>query len=397
MKLLTKFLIIWFLLFPLLFVHAATVPPGPEPDEKSIQETLSFINQSSNLAKLDLGSVLQHHLTRAEAAKLLYGILSLKNASFKLPYPLAIYSNPFADVDKNSDYYMALLTLAYYKGSNNDKTVFTQKFGVFNPLRNITRAEFVKIILEGFDIPITKDISVLSEFVDGNKISTQEMKEYFATAVREEIIRGETINGNRFLQPYRELTIREGLLIIGRALDRIVKVSEDQFLPPLVSLDNVGKRIGGLPEIQHYNPDATFKIENVDKRTTTNKDYENCTILYVKSKIVSNSDPDINEFYRWETNFGYFVKATSNNKEVIFCPTTRKPVVDYQIKVVGTDGLGNFDEYKFLLDRSSFKYDQNIADDDSIVSREIKLNDIKIFPLETHLKEGELFRLRLED
>jgi hypothetical protein len=373
-------------------VGTYTVIKSKDNDEETIKKTLSFINQSHELSKLRLGTILQHHLTRAEAAKILYEVLKLKNQDFKLPYPAELYSNPFADVDKNSDFYTALLTLAYYKGNNNNETVFTQKFGIFNPLRNITRFEFTKIVIEGFDIPISKDYSLLSKFEDKNKLSTDEIKQYFATAVKEGLIRGEPNGDKWYLQPFRELTIREGLLILGRVLNREVKVSSNQFLYPDLLPNRAGRKLGVLPEIQDYDPEATFSIKNIIKKLSTYKGYENCIVLSVEEQ--HNSNVKINDFYRWETNLGYFVKITANNKQVIFCPTSRKPEVDFQIVVVGTDGLGNFDIYRTKISKDSFTYTKNITDDPSALKKEVK-QDIKIEPLGKELREGESFKLKI--
>ena len=347
-----------------------------DTSEEDFSDILNFLNKSPILSKLNLGdkNIRYAPISRAEAALIVYEFLKLKNTDFKLPYDINLYSNPFADLDRNTNYYDAVVTLANYKG-DDDITVLTKKFGVFNPLDYVKRFQFVKMIIEGLNISKTNDFSYIKNYSDYNELG-EDAKVYFATAVKNGIIKGD----NNKLLSYQDLTIFQALTILDRVKDYNLNVNDNQFIQPDFS-NQIGTTLGIIPDIQEYNPDVTpIKIINIDDK----KD-GNCT----KLTVIANVDKDANEYYVWSTNFGYFKKVDENNREVIFCPATKKPNVDYQIKVLGNDGYFNFDENNITLSRNDYVYSQNIADKNTSV---VKF-DISLSVSNKKMKENALFEI----
>jgi len=325
-------------------------PKEPTPTE-ALSKIRAILKQSNvlNNFNLDDDNLYTHHLSRAEATLLLFEFLKLKDPNFTLPYSLELYNNTFADLNENSDIFHAVTTLANYKGYDST-TVLTKRFGVFNPLQNTSRFEFVKMVIEAFDILKTSDDSRIQNYQDYNTL-TADAKVYFATAVKENIIQGDS---NQLL-PYEGLTIFQGLTILQRLIDKPITVREEDFeTPDITNIDHQGTQIGLISDIQMYDPDITpIHIETV---TSTKAD--DC----VKLSISATKDINAYENYIWYTNFGYFQNISSNNKEVLFCPSTRQPNTDYQIEIIANDGYMNFDEYHYTINKETFLYHENIAD-----------------------------------
>ncbi|NPA45075.1 MAG: hypothetical protein GXO49_06045, partial [Chlorobi bacterium] len=348
--------------------------PKKQNLEEDFTDILNYINKSPVIAKLNLGDskIRYASISRAEAALIVYEFLKLKNSNFKLPYNIELYSNPFADLDKNTNYYDAVITLVNYKGDDTI-TVLTKKFGVFNPLDYVTRFQFVKMIIEGLNIPKIYDFSYIQNYYDYSVLG-DDAKIYFATAVKNGIIKGD----NNKLLPYQDLTIFQALTILDRVKNYNFNVNTNQFDLPDFE-DKGGTTLGIIPDYQVYNPEVQpIKINGIKYV----KD-GNCTKLTVDASL----DTNVTGYYVWSANFGYFKKVDENNKEVIFCPATKKPDVDYQIKVLGNDGYFNFDEYTITLNRNDYVYPQNIADKNVSV---VKFNLSLSLP-NKKMKENGLF------
>ena len=351
-----------------------------QPDDLS--KIINFLNKSSVLKELNLGDKDKkyHHLSRAEAAVILYEFLKLKSSNFKLPYDIELYDNPFSDIDKNTNYYKAVITLANYNGSD-DISVLTKKYGVFNPLENVTRFQFVKMIIEGLNIPKTNDFSYIQNYDDFSKLGT-DAKIYYSTAVKEGIIKGD----NNKLLPYDKLTIFQALTILDRVLNRDVNVNDNQFELPLFDNEKIGNPLGILPDVQDCDPTITpIKINKIEEQKEGN-----CTKLTVISTIDDKAKGK--DYYVWNANFGYFKKISSNNKTVIFCPSTKEPSDNFIIKVIGTDGYMNFDEKIKELNKSDFEYLTNIGD---TYPNELDFN-ISLSLNSKILKENELFNINMK-
>jgi hypothetical protein len=346
-----------------------------DTSNEDFTDILNFINKSPVIAKLNLGDTKIRYapISRAEAALIVYEFLKLKNPNFNLPYDIEFYSNPFADLDENTSYYNAVITLANYKGDDNI-TVLTKKFGVFNPLDYVKRFQFVKMIIEGLNIPKTNDFSYIQNY-DDYSILGDDAKIYFATAVKNGIIHGD----NNRLLAYDKLTVFQALTILDRVKDYNFTVSEDQFDFPQFD-QKIGDSLGIIPDYQNYNPNITpIKINGIK---ILKKD-ENCTTLAVDATV----DKNATGYYTWSANFGYFKKLDYNNKEVIFCRATKKPDIDYQIKVMGNDGYFNFDEKTLIIKKDEFKYPLNIAETNSSVVR----FDLSLSLPDKTMKENSLF------
>ncbi len=362
----------------------------PKKDnEETLEKILGFMTHSMVLSKLDIDdkTILHSSLSRADAALLLYEFLKLKDSSFKLPYPTELYHNPFADIDPTSDYYEAVLTLSHYKG-RDDIGVLTKKFGAFNPLQDVTRFQFVKMVVEGLNLQKAKSFDSIRNFEEFHSMNN-EYRLYFATAVDAGLIKGESGK----LLPFNRLTIYQALLILQRAINKPFSVMNKEFEEPIVQNGKMGNPLGEILELQSYDPDIMpMQIINVYKSQEGE-----CKRLRVAARL----DGRAKEFYKWSANFGFFIQKTSNNKEVLFCPATKRPDVDYKIVVVGTDGYMHFSKFTLQMDRDEFRYEKNIGDTHP---EEITFN-LDIEPRSRFLKEqrkfifdktGDLYKGRLK-
>ena len=354
-----------------------------DTSKEDFANILEYLNRSPIIKSFELDkSEHQYHLaTRADATLILYEFLKLKNNNFKLPYNIDLYENPFADVDENSAYYEALMTLANYKG-NDEITVITKEFGAFNPLENVTRFQFVKMVTESLNLPKINDYSILENFVDYNTLKANDAKMYFATAVKYGIIKGSEYNE---LLPYDKLTVFQMLTILSRIKDFDVKIIDKEFLEPNTSNnENIGKTIGIMSGIQEYDPTINpIKINSILKEPIIEKDNK-CYKLIVKATV----DPKAEESYEWSANFGYFKSLDSSNyKKVIFCPATKMPPVDYVITVKGSDGYINFDEKTIKISKHNFTYKENISNEPYVN------NTISLSLISKIMKENSLFTL----
>jgi len=344
----------------------------------NLEKIVNYLNKSFVLKKLDLGNknIRYAPFSRAEAAVMLYEFLKLKDPNFALPYgDVEFYKNPFADIDPNSKYYKAVITLANYKGNDNT-TVFTDKYGVFNPLHNVTRFEFVKMIVEGLNLPKSKDFSNIKGFSDYSQLAN-DAKVYYSTAVKYGLIKGD----NNKLLPYDKLTMFQALTILQRALNINFISNQNQFNAPDLATGEIGNPLGVIPEDQDYDPTIKpIKINNI----ITQKE-GNCTKLTVISTIDNKAKGK--DYYVWSANFGYFEKNSTNNKTVIFCPSTKEPNVNYNIHLLGGDGYMNFSEYNITLNKDNYKYVSNIAD---LNSNELEFN--MSLSVKSHImRENHLF------
>ena len=309
-----------------------------------------------------------------------------------MPEDPSLYKNPFGDVDKNSDYYISLLTLANFIGKNSDGPVLTHKFGVFNPLRNVTRAEFVKMVIESFDFPLNADESILNKFSDYNDPNMKGFEKYFAKAVKLGIIVGDVDqNGKRVLDPNRKLFLSEGLLILSRVNKYPVEtISKDMFLPALLT-KGFSNSIGYISEIVNYNPNATpIKIGTIDTSSATQI---GCVKLTANLQAYDKNDQNLNTTYFWQSNSGFF-KPLSNDsfKSVEYCFPTRKIQTGAKIRLVVSDGLGNFDSSTKILDYKDAYQQENIYDKtQNNIESKVQQDGTPL----SKMKEGELYDTRI--
>lgn len=350
----------------------------PNKEELKLQDLIEKLStQSAVIRRMRLEDNLYHAIVRADSTLLLYEYLRMKNSAFTLPSPLELYSNPFADVDKDAAYYRALVTLANFKGSD-DITVLTKKYGIFNPLQKTTRFQFVKMIIEAFDIPKTSDFSYLDGFGDKDKLQAQDAKIYFSTAIKEGLIQG---SEDKKLLPYENLTIFQALTILSRLSSREVDGIEQGFIAP--DLQETYVQIAGeIPARQKI--DLAIQPLQIESITTQKQDH--CMVLQANIQ----SDPQASLALQWQCDKGYFVLSSMQGNSILFCPTSRKPKEEYHIDLLANDGYSHFAKKSITIDPTKFSYESNLADDNVSYVQD----RLKIEPYTQSLQEGQPFALK---
>lgn len=297
--------------------------------------------------------------SRADATLLLDRLLIITAPSFDKN--MGDYLNPFGDVNSSSDVYTALMQLAYYRGRDNE-TVVTRENNLFRPLDYVTRQEFLKMALQGFNIAI-KNTNNLAGFNDDQNIAAWAVK-YFSTAVAQGIMVGDT-DGN--LNPDKNLTTYEALLI----LDRIVAKYGASYLhngsgfdaPEAVNLDKVlTNTIGVEHEPDTYEANATpIDITDIAVENPANQRCgEGAQVLRAVS-IVDQTTGKAAPNYQWTVSNGYLGKyqdavgetTGASLQTVCFYPPTTT-VTDYRVTVTGGDNLGFIDSYSKTLPAATF-------------------------------------------
>jgi len=297
--------------------------------------------------------------SRADATLLLDRLLIITVPGFDKN--MDDYLNPFGDVNSSSDVYTALMQLAYYRGRDTE-TVVTRENNLFRPLDYVTRQEFLKMALQGFNIAI-KNTNNLAGFNDDQNIAAWAVK-YFSTAVAQGIMVGDT-DGN--LNPDKNLTTYEALLI----LDRIVAKYGAAYLhngngfdaPEAVNLDKVlTNTIGVEHEPDTYEANATpIDIADIAVENPANNRCGGGAKVLRAVSTVDQTTGAAAPYYQWTVSNGYLGKYQDAGGEttgaslqtVCFYPPTLT-VPDYRVTVTGGDNLGFVDSYSKTLPAATF-------------------------------------------
>jgi hypothetical protein len=297
----------------LLFVLANPV----QADVKDLLATDPVIQQLKIFENIDDSA-----FSRADATVLLDRLLIYTAPDFDKD--MSDYLNPFGDVNENSDYYNALLRLAYYRGSDS-QTVITRENNLFRPLDYVSRQEFLKMVLQGFNIPVT-NTNNLARFKDKKDLASW-AENYFSTAVAQGIIVGDA-SGN--LNPTKNLTTYEALLI----LDRVVAKYDKAYLhnsagfdaPEAVNLDNIlslsiGAKVNKLKQDLKATPINITEI-SIEK-PQAGQCGENARVL----SVVATQDKKAQAAYQWSVSNGYLGKyqgdKTNTFQKFVFIPLHR--------------------------------------------------------------------------
>ena len=319
----------------------------------SFTDNQSFItfmqNADKNITSLNLSSTLSSPLSRAEAVYLLDSVLVSSVPAWKVDvwgYPIT-----FGDVDENAIYGDSVKRLSYYKGSDNE-TVITKANELFNPLRSTSRQEFVKMVLQGFNLAYSGSTQSLEAFSDRADIADWAVK-YFQYAVEKEIIVGN--NGN--LLPNENITREEALNILRRtinALNGSYLHNESGYETDI--FDGLRKEIDDEGQFVGFNGDATpIQITDIKQSAVSQNR---------KTLIATSTADTANGAIRnckWKSNFGYFSinDSYNGNASVYFYPSLIKPTSDYEVIATCSDGLGYEDEQSITIDPNLFTYPQN--------------------------------------
>ena len=322
--------------------------------EKSISDTaiLNLLNKDSLIQKMNLSAHLSNPISRSDAVVLVDRMRALvKNGIDK---NMQEYYNPFADVPEDAEYLPSLMRLAYYRSKSFDGNPINKYNSLFNPMRQMTREEFLAVALTSFDIP--KKDADLSKFTDTTDMSDWAIK-YFKTAVYYGIING---NNNRLLAK-DPISIQEALWILEGIKEKFGAnypfYINSYDIPESLDVSQVlNKEIGFEYEPKYYKNDAT--PIDISKIGATKKD--NYYILTVNSTIDTNNGAS--DYYWWSANKGYFKEVPSNGnyKTVYFYPMSSKPETDYHITVHGGDNLGYVGSATLIISKDNFAYPEDL-------------------------------------
>ena len=322
--------------------------------EKSISDTaiLNLLNKDSLIQKMNLSAHLSNPISRSDAVVLVDRMRALvKNGIDK---NMQEYYNPFADVPEDAEYLPSLMRLAYYRSKSFDGNPINKYNSLFNPIRQMTREEFLAVALTSFDIP-QKDAD-LSKFTDATDMSDWAIK-YFKTAVYYGIING---NKNKLLAR-NPINIQEALWILKGIKEKFganypFDVNSYDTPESLDVSQVLNKEIGFAYEPKYYKSDA--KPIDISKISTTKKD--NYYILTVNSTIDTNNGAS--DYYWWSADKGYFkeVPSSGNYKTVYFYPMSSEPETDYHIIVHGGDNLGYVDSSILTISKDNFAYPEDL-------------------------------------
>jgi Protein of unknown function (DUF1566)/S-layer homology domain len=332
----------------LAFCHSA------QADVKTLLATDPIIQKLKLFDNINASS-----FSRADATVLLDRLLIFTVPSFNKN--MDTYLNPFGDVNSNSDAYTSLMHLAYYRG-NDAETAVTRANNLFRPLDYVTRQEFLKMAMQGFNIPVS-NTNNLASFNDEQNIAAWAVK-YFSTAVTQGIIVGDAA-GN--LNPNQNLTTYEALLI----LDRIVAKYDKAYLHngagfeafTAVNLDKVLANAIGIERepLNYINTATPINISNIVVETPT---AGRCGVGAKVLRAVSTVDTATGKavpYYWWSTSNGYLGRyqdavgetAGASLQKVCFYPATTA-VTNYRVTANGSDNIGFSDSYQKTLAASTF-------------------------------------------
>jgi len=331
----------------------------------------SFSTYSTLIDNILLNRNIYTEVSRAEAVIMVEHFLSYKSLSFKNA-DMANFVMPFADVDRNADYFNSLLKLSYYLGDADNETVLSGENKLFRPLDKVSRQEFVKMIIQGLDLTIVNDSTALGDFTDNedrSKVADWAWK-YFNTAIKNNLMQGNRTGNVPLLEADSALTVYEALLFLQNAqlnFDGNYQHTEAKFksADEIDTSELLSQSIGYEFDPEHYEANATaIKINTIEQSSVDLKLLcgvdNNAIILNVNSEVDSDFSTKVDEYYWWQTNQGYFKEITSshNFKQVCFFPATASLGTDYKIVVRGGDNLG-FVAQKQLEISDSFTYKVN--------------------------------------
>jgi hypothetical protein len=321
-----------------------------QADVKSLLANDTIIQQLKLLDNINA-----NNFSRADATVLLDRLLIKTVPTFNKD--MSEYLNPFGDVNSNSDYYSALMHLAYYKGSDN-QTVVTKENNLFRPLDYVTRQEFLKMVIRGFNIPVTNSNN-LARFNDEQNIASWAVT-YFSTAVAQGLIVGDSSNN---LNPKQNLSTYEALLILDRVVAKynnayLHKVSGFQTMQTVNINKVLANTIGVEREPSSYVSTArAIDISDIAIETpATGSCGTGAKVLRVVNTVDANAKP----YYWWTVSNGYlgaYQDATGGTagasfQKVCFYPATNS-VTNYTVTVNGSDNLGFIDSYQKTLAANS--------------------------------------------
>ena len=180
----------------------------------TIEDTpiLDLLNNDGLIQNMNLSSNLDNQLSRSDAIVMIDRMRVLVKSGAEKN--MEEYYNPFADVPGDAEYLPSLARLAYYRSVSFDVNPINKYNDLFNPMRHMSREEFVKVAMASFDIPKQMyDLSVFDDFTYGDFTNISDWAvEYFETAVHYGIING---NNGRILARDR-ISIQEALWILER-------------------------------------------------------------------------------------------------------------------------------------------------------------------------------------
>lgn len=337
--------------------------PGANEIAVSLASYYSELNSVLSTQEIDSA------LARAESVAILDSFLILTVPEFGID--TSELFNTYADIAENEWFLTSLLRLAYYRGAN-DNFVLNKENRLFRPFDHVTRQEFVAMVVEGLNLPVSEGTSYIESFSDfhDDEVWADWAKPYFNTAVKYGLIQG----NNNFLYPSHALTIKESLLILGRVEGAL----QGQYLHGVSgfsSIDDidftriVNATIGEAYTPEYYLPRLS-KIDIVDvdiSAMSDNESVSNCGVTNALSLTVSSEvddDERVFEYYWWQSDRGYFRQfgSISSFKTVCFIPgenSTR----DYSVIVNGGDNIGFVDSHVVNIDYSQFKFqDDDVSD-----------------------------------
>ncbi|WP_044413250.1 PPC domain-containing protein [Thiomicrospira microaerophila] len=302
-------------------------------------------NQNSKLSTLI--SSTDSTITRAEAAVLLDTILVATDEQFNVD--ISDVNLPFSDVSSTSDYAASLARLASFVGTVDSEPVFTRTREVFNPLMPITRQEFLKIVLQGFDLPyLNAPNQNISNFQDLSFVADWALN-YFKFAVKNEII----IGNNGFLYPRNSITVFEAKEILNRTLKYIngnyVHGNLEGFMLaeiPMFANTTLAYVDGGM---------ATSSSVKLDGITVDNIQSGKSTLRISALTTVLDSVSNLTLDFAWESAYGVFIKVNDAGSVVDFYPTSTSYNKPVHINVMVSDGLGGFDAISAPISSSALE------------------------------------------
>ncbi|MEL7646834.1 MAG: S-layer homology domain-containing protein [Sedimentibacter sp.] len=140
---------------------------------------------------------------------------------------------------------------------------------VFRPGRNITRSEFIKLLVMACSIDVHKAQGIELKFEDSSSIP-QWAVPYIKTAVMKGLVNGKYIDGKNYFAPDDYITREEIAAMIGRSLakgsDSTRNFSDSTSISPWAA-EEIQKLVG-LGVIKGYD-DNTFRPQNSATRTET--------------------------------------------------------------------------------------------------------------------------------
>lgn len=309
------------------------------------------------IAQMNLSENPNSWLSRSDAVVL---VDSMRNQEGMVGFgDLTLYGNPFRDVPIDSEYYPSLLRLAYYNSNEYGTNPITRLNSLFNPLRHVSRQEFVKIAIAAFNVPL-KTFQLSPTFTDAGSMSDWARK-YFETAVYYGIILG---NDEGQLLAYEHISIQEALWILARIKNTFGKsynFHTGSIVPPeaLDKTRTFSKILGEEAEPRYDKAGVTpITISSVTVFPLPT-DAES-VVLEVVSVIDQANGADDN--YKWETNNGYFkaLSSSPNRKTVEFYPASSLPKDDYNILVTGWDDIGYSSQKSIVIPKETFSYPEDI-------------------------------------